>query len=543
MRTNSGHKASGPKLSGQKFPAQKFSGETLDRELKLSVRGAADGKKEFPESSARDLCATERAIVDRVDAELQKRADEVIGSGSSTDFSGLQRDLETLSSEPKTALAQFRAMKARAQQALGMELESAHADYSRASRDFRAFRIQHKLTDREPQYDTVIWRKIFWLALLLIVEVAANGWIIGQASPGGLMQGWTTALMISVMVVLTGSVLGAGPWRYLNYHGADGKGWVHKLWAAPAMLAGGALLVLFAFYVAHYRYALAHSSLDAPAPDNILTGIATQPFLPFEQMESLMLFVIAVLIGVFAVARGVHWDDPYPGYGARHRAFEDARDRTEDIAQQLREHIDEAKETADESLQAIAKNSQDLSASLRQAIDRMHDHGDNWDAENEAIMEAGRRAVDRYRTANEKARSTPAPEYFEIDPFEGEEPARSDEMLQSLRGTFSRATAHITACKSEVAGAKAQLEAEYHSFYDDQLDPFLKGVAGAARAGVRLEFAPEPAAPVTALATREETAPIPLPAPKRGASKDGMFDDVPEQSASVETIFGRRRKA
>jgi hypothetical protein len=536
-------KTAGKKSSEDKRPGPKFSVETLDRDLKLSARGAADGKKDFPESSAEDLCAFERGIVDRVDAELQKRADGVIGAGSSTDFSGLQRDLETLSGEPKTALAQFRAKKARAQQALGMELESAHADYSRASRDFRAFRIQHKLTDREPQYDTVIWRKIFWLALLLIVEVAANGWIIGQASPGGLMQGWTTALMISVMVVLTGAVLGAGPFRYLNYHGPDGKGWVHKFWAAPAMLAGGALLVLFAFYVAHYRYALAHSSLDAPAPDNILTGIATQPFLPFEQMESLMLFVIAILIGVFAVARGVHWDDPYPGYGARHRAFEEARDRTEDIAQELRAEIDAAKEAADESLQAIAKKSQDLSSALRRSIDRMQDHGDHWDSENDAILEAGRRAVDRYRTANEKARTTPPPAYFEVDPFDGEEPARSDEMLQSLRGAFSRATAYITACKSEVAGARAQLEAEYHSFYDDQLDPFLKGVAGAARAGVRLEFAPEPSAPVANLSARDEGAPIPLPAPKRGASKDGMFDDVPDQKASVETIFSRRRKA
>ena len=115
-------KTAGKKSSEDKRTGPKFSVETLDRDLKLSARGAADGKKDFPESSAEDLCAFERGIVDRVDAELQKRADGVIGAGSSTDFSGLQRDLETLSGEPKTALAQFRAKKARAQQALGIIL-------------------------------------------------------------------------------------------------------------------------------------------------------------------------------------------------------------------------------------------------------------------------------------------------------------------------------------------------------------------------------------------------------------------------------------
>src|SRR3972149_485235 len=133
--------------------------------------------------------------------------------------------------------------------------------------------------------------------------------------------------MISVLVVLTGTLIGAGPWRYLNYRGADGNGLRHRIWAIPALVVGGFLLLLFAFYVAHYRYALAHTSLDAPTPDNILTEIVTNPFVPFQQLESLALFMIALLIGIFAVPRGAHWDEPYPGYGARHRRMEEARER------------------------------------------------------------------------------------------------------------------------------------------------------------------------------------------------------------------------
>jgi hypothetical protein len=250
--------------------------------------------------------AVEAMIVSRIEGAISQKSNEILGVGSGQDFTTLPQDLEALASEPQTILTNFRARKARAQAALGLELNAAQTDYARAYRDYRAFRIQHELTETEPSYDNVFWRKVFWLALLFIVEVAANGWMIGQASPGGLVQGWSTALMISVLVVLTGSLIGAGPWRYLNYRGADGNGLKHRMWAVPALVVGSALLLLFAFYIAHYRYALSHSSLDAPVPDNILTSVMTQPFQPFQQLESLLLFIIALLIGIFAVARGAH---------------------------------------------------------------------------------------------------------------------------------------------------------------------------------------------------------------------------------------------
>ena len=44
-------------------------------------------------------------------------------------------------------------------------------------------------------------------------------------------------------------------------------------------------------------------------------------------------------------------------------------------------------------------------------------------------------------------------------------------------------------CKSQLAGARAQLEAEYHSFYDDELTPFLKNIENNATVSVRGEFA------------------------------------------------------
>ncbi|MEZ5961027.1 MAG: hypothetical protein R3C30_11470 [Hyphomonadaceae bacterium] len=467
----------------------KFTAADLESDLKLSERGAADGAKNIPASEDSRLSAVEAMIVSRVEGAISQKSNEILGVGSGQDFTTLPQDLESLAGEPQTILTNFRARKARAQAALGLELNSAQTDYARAYRDYRAFRIQHQLTETEPSYDNVFWRKVFWLALLFIVEVAANGWMIGQASPGGLVQGWSTALMISVLVVLTGSLLGAGPWRYLNYRGADGNGSRHRLWAVPALAVGTALLLLFAFYIAHYRYALSHSSLDAPVPDNILTSVMTQPFQPFQQLESLLLFVIALLIGIFAIARGAHWDDPYPGYGPRHRRMEEARERSQDIAQRLAEDVDVAKADADRLLNEVSVTSTSAVAALRQAIARTQDNAAIWDYTAAEILTQGRDAIEIYRDANREARDTRAPAYFDRDAFDDAEPPSSAEIIETLTTAFGRATANITACKSQLAGARAQLEAEYHSFYDDELTPFLKNIENTATIAVRGEFA------------------------------------------------------
>jgi hypothetical protein len=295
-------------------------------------------------------------------------------------------------------------------------------------------------------------------------------------------------LMISVLVVLTGTLLGAGPWRYLNYRGADGNGFRHRLWAVPTMALGSGLLLLFAFYIAHYRYALSQTALDAPVPDNILTSIASQPFQPFQQLESLLLFVIALLIGVFAVARGAHWDDPYPGYGLRHRRMEDARERSMEIAQQLSADIDAAKTEADLALNDISVKSTSAVSALRQAIAKTQDNAAIWDFTAAEILAEGRDAIEIYRSANKAAREGKPPAYFNDDPFDDLEPPSSEEVLKTLTSAFSRATSNITACKSQLAGARAQLEAEYHSFYDDELTPFLKNIENNATVAVRGEF-------------------------------------------------------
>ena len=128
-------------------------------------------------------------------------------------------------------------------------------------------------------------------------------------------------------------------------------------------------------------------------------------------------------------------------------------------------------------------------ASLRQAIARTQDNAAIWDYTAAEILTQGRDAIEVYRDANREARDTRAPAYFDRDAFDEAEPPSSAEILETLTSAFARATSNITACKSQLAGARAQLEAEYHSFYDDELTPFLKNIENTATVSVRGEFA------------------------------------------------------
>jgi hypothetical protein len=474
---------------------QSLTPEQLDRDLRLAERGESDGRRDRPGPDSDHLSEVECAVVSRIEGALAQKSKELLGVGSIEQFRALPEELESLASEPQTVLTQFRGRKARAQSGAQIELTNAQADFERANNGYHLFRRRHALTHTEPRYDDVFWRKVFWLALLFIIEVTANGWVIGQASPGGLVQGWTTALLISVLVVMTGTLIGAGPWRYLGYTGEDGRGHLHRLWAIPGIVLGVVALTFFALYVAHYRSALATAPLDAPVPDHILSSIASAPFAPFEQLQSLLLFVIAMLIGVFSIVRGANWDDPYPGYGPRHRRMMESRERTQELALALANEVDDAKDAADKELARIATSSQTAIGAVRHALAKAQDNAATWDAASVAIMDVGRDAIDIYRDANRAARRAAEPGYFEDDPFDDLAPESSASLISALESALSRSTANITQCKSQLAGTRAQLEAEYHSFYDDELSPFLRGIADSAATKVKAEFEPSAGQP------------------------------------------------
>lgn len=168
--------------------------------------------------------------------------------------------------------------------------------------------------------------------------------------------------------------------------------------------------------------------------------------------------------------------------------MEDARERVQELAVGLSHDVDEAKQVADAALADITTKSTEWVGGLRRAIANTQDNAADWDFTAANLVAEGRDAMEIYRAANRAARKDRPPAYFATDAFARIQVPSSTVVLEGLTKAFSRATANITACKSQLAGARAQLEAEYHSFYDDELAPFLKNIENAATVNVRSEF-------------------------------------------------------
>ncbi|HVK80795.1 MAG TPA: hypothetical protein VM915_09285, partial [Verrucomicrobiae bacterium] len=70
-----------------------LTAEQLNTELKLSERGAADGRKNIPAANDTDLSAVEMMVVSRIDGALRQKSNEILGVGSGQDFTTLPQDL------------------------------------------------------------------------------------------------------------------------------------------------------------------------------------------------------------------------------------------------------------------------------------------------------------------------------------------------------------------------------------------------------------------------------------------------------------------
>ena len=128
----------------------------------------------------------------------------------------------------------------------------------------------------------------------------------------------------------------------------------------------------------------------------------------------------------------------------------------------------------------IAIKSQQHVDALRQAVARTQANAAIWDSTVPQVLSDGGDAIELYRGADrKKARSTREPAYF----VEDAAPSSRAAILEDLSAALAN-----TARKSRIAGVRAQVEAEYLSFYDAELLPFLRGIADAASVSARTEF-------------------------------------------------------
>jgi hypothetical protein len=231
-----------------------------------------------------------------------------------------------------------------------------------------SFKAEHRLT-RDAHYPSSPLLAFGILSMLVIMEAGINGVLFADSSDQGLFGGWLEALVLSITNVGAAFLFGRMVLPQLHRRGPGVKAGAFVL-----CLAGVAAILAINLAGAHYRdfkseagpppappAVLKHEAsltlggtrtgpaaamprkaakpapaeLPAPAPAPVAENGRTKereavakllgsPF-AFDSFMSFFLLVIGLCGACIAAFDGYKLDDPFPGYGKRHRKYAAAR--------------------------------------------------------------------------------------------------------------------------------------------------------------------------------------------------------------------------
>jgi hypothetical protein len=231
-----------------------------------------------------------------------------------------------------------------------------------------SFKAEHRLT-RDAHYPSSPLLAFGILSMLVIMEAGINGVLFADSSDQGLFGGWLEALVLSITNVGAAFLFGRMVLPQLHRRGPG-----VKIGAFALCSAGVAAILAINLVGAHYRDfkseagpapapaivlkheaslmlggaragpaaamprtaakpAPAKSSAPAPAPvaenertkeREAVAKLLGSPF-AFDSFMSFFLFVIGLCGACIAALDGYKLDDPFPGYGKRHRKYAAAR--------------------------------------------------------------------------------------------------------------------------------------------------------------------------------------------------------------------------
>lgn len=243
-------------------------------------------------------------------------------------------------------------------------------------RDLEGFRTENNLT-RDADYPKSRTLALGVLAVLVLVEAGINGVFFADSSDQGLLGGWIEAFVLALTNVGSAFLLGRLVFPQLHRLSI-----MARFAGSAATLAGVASLIAVNLFGAHYRdfkaeavraelAAPAHGDNSLPAPkthvsvnripgtpagadkrpasggqasgaiaiasprqdslapvsQNEKSAVASVLSAPLkvESFTSFFLLVIGLCGATVAALDGYKLDDPFPGYGRRHRRYAEAR--------------------------------------------------------------------------------------------------------------------------------------------------------------------------------------------------------------------------
>jgi hypothetical protein len=298
--------------------------------------------------------------------------------------------------------------------------------------DLEHFKTQNRLS-RDAHYPSSPVLAFGILSILVLVEAGINGVLFADSSDQGLFGGWLEALVLSITNVGAAFLFGRMALPQMHRPGL-----LIKAGAAILCVAGCAALIAINLAGAHYRDFKAGAASPDPlvaaapkhetasalngqnrAPSGASLRKAVKPafagpplpqaqtaqmekakereaiakFLAapfaFDSFMSFFLFVIGLCGAAIAALDGYKLDDPFPGYGKRHRKFASARAGSTEA---LRRILSQSNAIMTGSFQAIGRKIENFAHEMSALLTLHHAYAGDCKALQDSLEEAARDA-------------------------------------------------------------------------------------------------------------------------------------------------------
>lgn len=272
-------------------------------------------------------------------------------------FEIIEADIESIFSDTRLAIT-------RINQKYRDSLTHLADDAVRRKADFDHFRQKYGLLERLPYYELSIWKRIFWIIAVLMLEIALNGTQLAMKMETGLGGA------IGVTVILSGTMLGLG-WMFgrLNSHvnlARSPAGSAANLYLIRAVQI---IITLFALstaiYIAHYRF---YMESTPPAGANTISfsnlmsvyeRMVSHPFGFLNSTSSALVFLVNSSGFIIGAWKGYTWEDVFPGYKGQDLLWKEAAYKYDQEGGRLREDLNSTFRDATEKFNTASQRAKD----------------------------------------------------------------------------------------------------------------------------------------------------------------------------------------
>jgi len=374
-------------------------------DFRLSELGAERGNAKRPASDAQNFDDVEHKVIERIEAHKQDAhrifLDHLHTYGDRLAALDFEERFAVIRQAAPEAVGDFKA-----EAALGRdELFSLRRRLYDAEQERANFRAKEKLA-RAARVSTTGWTifKVGILAVMFVIEVVVNAGFLAKSNQQGILGGAIQAVSFAALNILASFFWGLVPIRLLNRRNV-----FFKCLGLIALLAYLAFACLLNLTLAHLREIPPTASGDVG--QEVLLRLLHAPHL-LNDVNSWVFFGIGLIFSLIAMADGVLFTDPHPGYAAMEKRWLEASRQYTDGKADLIEQLRTIRDTAKDAMNAAGR---DLSVrrsefdSILQARARL---AQRFDQHQNHIERACNALLTVYREANRQARKTPAPAYF-----------------------------------------------------------------------------------------------------------------------------------